>query len=205
VTNAHVSEEQLELYAVGKLSGEALDSLEDHLMVCSGCRTRLEEMDEYVATMRAGLRRVNAAERPTPLIAWPAWARDWRALSAAGAMAVLLVALLSPRLNLTEPRPELYSDVSLESARGLESVAHMPAGRGAALALDIATVEERSGLKAEVVDGGGGSVWSAPVTVDGQRGLVRVERALNTGTYWVRLFNSQGRQLREYALRVDPQ
>ena len=51
----HLNEDTLELIALNRLPEPNLAAAEEHLLVCDACRRALTEMDEYVATMRAGL------------------------------------------------------------------------------------------------------------------------------------------------------
>jgi|HubBroStandDraft_6_1064221.scaffolds.fasta_scaffold1998707_2 anti-sigma factor RsiW len=76
-TNAnHIPKEILERYALKRyalntLSSQETGQLEEHLLICQRCRTNLEELDEFVAVMRAAL----AASSPNP----PAVSRKKRA------------------------------------------------------------------------------------------------------------------------------
>jgi uncharacterized CHY-type Zn-finger protein len=49
----HAAEDDLENYAMRNLPAAGVESLEEHLLICSGCRDRLTAADEYVAAMRA--------------------------------------------------------------------------------------------------------------------------------------------------------
>lgn len=51
----HLGEEILEKYAMDKLSDWDNASVEEHLLICQQCRTRLENMDEFVAVMKEAL------------------------------------------------------------------------------------------------------------------------------------------------------
>jgi len=59
----HISEDDLELYAVGALSELVAERLEEHLLGCSKCQERLETMDEYVRAMRMAAERIGRDER----------------------------------------------------------------------------------------------------------------------------------------------
>jgi len=58
----HISEDELELYAVGRISVQAAEHLEAHLLGCSKCREQLESMDEYVRAMRMASVRIGREE-----------------------------------------------------------------------------------------------------------------------------------------------
>ncbi len=52
----HLSDEEIELYSLGRLTEPAISRLETHLLVCEHCRNRLEEEDAYIRAMRSALR-----------------------------------------------------------------------------------------------------------------------------------------------------
>jgi anti-sigma factor RsiW len=53
----HISEDLLELYSLGRLEEPQLAPVEEHLLICHDCLDRVEQMDEYVAALRAVLRK----------------------------------------------------------------------------------------------------------------------------------------------------
>ena len=55
---AHISDDDLERYAIGTLPETELAPLEEHLLICSDCRDRLEATERYVVAMRAAAARV---------------------------------------------------------------------------------------------------------------------------------------------------
>ncbi len=88
-THAHLSEEMLEEYALGRLRGVALAWVEEHLLICADCRNRLEETEAFIQAARGAARRLR--EQPLDLIHYTAdgpvrlWVRptpegDWEAL-----------------------------------------------------------------------------------------------------------------------------
>jgi anti-sigma factor RsiW len=54
----HVSEDDLERYAMRTLPAPEVETLEEHLLNCSACRDRLTEADEYVAAMRSAAAKI---------------------------------------------------------------------------------------------------------------------------------------------------
>ena len=54
----HMSEDDLERYAMKTLNVADLDRLDDHLLVCPECRKRLGETERYVLAMRAAAARL---------------------------------------------------------------------------------------------------------------------------------------------------
>ena len=61
----HISDDDLERYALEPLPEAELAPLEEHLLICSECRNRLEATEQYVMAMRAAaatLRKNETAE-----------------------------------------------------------------------------------------------------------------------------------------------
>lgn len=56
----HLTDEEVEEFVRKTLSGSALASVEEHLLVCEYCRRRVEALDRFVADLRAA---ANALER----------------------------------------------------------------------------------------------------------------------------------------------
>mgnify|MGYP001221531471 CR=1 FL=1 len=57
----HISDDDLERYAIGTVKDEAeLEALEKHLLVCGWCIDRAENAEGYVEAMRAALKRLRA-------------------------------------------------------------------------------------------------------------------------------------------------
>jgi len=61
--NAHGTEEQLELYALGRLPGSGQVRLEEHLLVCAACRDKLNEIGDFALAMRAAGKQLMADSR----------------------------------------------------------------------------------------------------------------------------------------------
>ena len=53
--NNHFPYQRWEEYAMGLLSEQQAEPLEEHLLVCSACQDLLAEADEYLAVVRAAL------------------------------------------------------------------------------------------------------------------------------------------------------
>jgi hypothetical protein len=54
----HAADDTLERYAMWTLPGPEVESLEEHLLICAGCRDRLKDTDEYVAAVKAAAVRI---------------------------------------------------------------------------------------------------------------------------------------------------
>ena len=59
---AHISDDDLERYAMLTLGEAEIERLEDHLLICPKCRERLDEIERYVAAMRAAAAKIRDSE-----------------------------------------------------------------------------------------------------------------------------------------------
>jgi hypothetical protein len=57
---SHQADDQLELYALGRLTEPEQAALEEHLLICEACRQRLEEAEAFAKAMRRAI-----ADSPT--------------------------------------------------------------------------------------------------------------------------------------------
>jgi hypothetical protein len=51
----HYSEPMWEDYAMGRLSGEECEPLEEHLLICPACQGLLAEVDQFIRAAKAAL------------------------------------------------------------------------------------------------------------------------------------------------------
>jgi hypothetical protein len=51
----HYSEPLWEDYAIGRLSDEECERLEEHLLICQACQDLLAEVDEFIQVMKAAV------------------------------------------------------------------------------------------------------------------------------------------------------
>jgi anti-sigma factor RsiW len=59
---AHISDDDLERYAMLMLGEAEIGRLEEHLLICPECRERLEETERYVVAMRAAAAKIRDSE-----------------------------------------------------------------------------------------------------------------------------------------------
>jgi anti-sigma factor RsiW len=195
-SQAHVSDERLEQYLLGRLPETEVNEVEDHLLVCPSCQDLLEETQEYMAAMK--LATAQALSQPQRDSLWSKWLRFASAIPkpalAAAACALFAFILLVPRNQRT-------ATVELESLRGPEAAAQAPANVRLTLRLSLVGMEAATGpFEVRVADAGGSIVARTSVAVDGSRAVAQVE-ALPPGVYWVRL-HDKGEIVREFGLSV---
>lgn len=66
----HVAEDVLEAYAMRKLSGRDVAPVEEHLLICPVCQTRLDEVQEFLRVVKAAAAAL--ARKPLHLREYPA-------------------------------------------------------------------------------------------------------------------------------------
>jgi hypothetical protein len=52
---SHPDDEQLELYALGRLNEPEQAVIEEHLLICEACRQRLDQIEAYAKAMRRAI------------------------------------------------------------------------------------------------------------------------------------------------------
>ena len=62
----HFADHVLERYAMGKLSNLAGALLEEHVLICEACQTRLVTIEEYLLVLRAALAALRTPTRIDP-------------------------------------------------------------------------------------------------------------------------------------------
>lgn len=70
VSVAHISDDDLEKFAMRTLPESACAALEEHLLVCPSCRDRLTATDEHVAAMKAAAKK-SVTKKTAPVAAPP--------------------------------------------------------------------------------------------------------------------------------------
>jgi len=210
----HVLEETLEAYAMGRLPEQELDRVDEHLLTCARCRTRLTETDERVRVMKIATHRLRTDELSFRKREQPWWERvagpvSKRPAWALGTIAVLGAILLLPGLR-TQNDPALYRDVSLTAMRGGEAAAPASGEARLRLHLDLGGISDTGPYAVVVVTAAGGEVWrSEPVpasVADRSKVEVALGQKLAAGRYWVRLHRAGvpgAEMLREYPLLVE--
>lgn len=173
---------------MGRLSEPLVSEVEEHLLVCAGCREKVDEAEKFSLAMKEAIAS-EPAEQPRRWLAFkaPVW------IAAAGFASVTLVAVLFllARQNSLPP----LATLQLSAMRG-------DAGSIAvARETDITLADAPQGMnpRVELVDASGSSVWSGSLT-DGAD--IRIRKRLSEGSYFVRLYDNSGKLLHEYAFRV---
>jgi hypothetical protein len=195
----HIEENLLDQYALGTIAAESIAELEEHLLICSICQSRLVEADQLLFLLREAVPLESA--RTTPQW-WNAF--DFRTSFLSGAAAVLS-ALLIMLITGDSHRAKLSPAILLmESLRGPGAGPVMTSATPSLLVFDVATQTNPADYEIEIVDAVGNQVLKRGAEVRDGRLAVLVER-LARGSYWVRLYRRQpARELSaEYSLRAE--
>ena len=186
---SHQTDEQLELYALGRLPEPEVAVVEEHLLACASCQERLDEVEPFAIAMRLAISsEPPASERP----AWFAWLRPQR-MWAVGFAAIMLTTVL-----YLHPGRKVQAFASLDLAAMRGDAPQVEPAQETDITLTDAPIQR--GLSAEVVDSTGVNVWSAQLGVD--RGKIRITKRLAPGSYFVRLLDQSGKLLHEYGFNV---
>jgi hypothetical protein len=201
--STHGTDDQLELYALGRLPDSDLPPLEEHLITCAACRERLDGIENFAAGMRdaAGLSSGLASGLPSgltakPQIDWFGWLRRPAFSMALGFVALLVVLGVFSR-GQTKFAPS--ASLQLTAMRG-EMPLTVPA-REFALTLSDAP-REGGPFRIEVVNAMGRSMWSGLAESSPAGVQARLTQRLASGDYFVRLYSPSGKVLREYGFRI---
>ena len=192
-TRCHVDAENLERYSMGTSPLDATPLIEEHLLICEGCRERLRETDAYLRAMRTSSEQVRRDEKGAQRREWriPAWFPVMVTLACGIALVVA-----TPRF-FRSPGPVVA--VSLTALRGSAGNS-APPGRELMLHPDLTGLAEDSSYRLEIVDRTGQTVRQGTLTR--ARNGIRV-RGLDAGLYFVRVYLPAGELLREYGLRIQ--
>jgi hypothetical protein len=195
----HPTEDDLELFSMGRLARHKQEPIEEHLLVCESCRKCVEELDQYTCALRTALRQIPPAPEPSRRTVWAAMLRPGRpAFALMAVCAVLLVVI--PAVRTTGRTAQ---SVELVATRGgSTAVAH--AGSPLELHLRADGLESNKSARIDVVDGTGEVQWTGTASLHEGKWLANVSRPLRSGSYFVRAYGlATSELLREYPLVVQ--
>jgi len=207
----HVTEEILEEYSFGRIYEPQLGLLEEHLLICPQCQSLLSDVDEYASLMKAGLASLQLERQASPVstagaasllrLALPQRSAANLLLAAAILLAMVGATAVFWRMRSADRLPA--ATVTLIALRGGEGdVARAPSSRPLNLVFDRTDLPPDLSYRAEVLSSAGRQVWSGNVQIADQSLSARVDAPLRAGVYWVRLYSSGGRLLREFGLNI---
>ncbi len=218
--NFHGTETQLEQYALARLPDPDLSVLEEHLLICTACQERLNEIEDFAIGMQEALGRndilgkqrtpgkkdVTRVEPARTATAsggtnWFAWLRAPAFSLAVAALAVVgVVAVFSGgRGRLARVRLAPVAALQLTADRG-EMPVVAPARE---LDLTLSRASREAGpFRAEIVDATGHAIWQGAANSNPAAVQIKVNRKLEPGVYFVRLYSGAAPTPHEYGFRV---
>jgi anti-sigma factor RsiW len=193
----HIDEELLDQYALGSLGRELLPAVEEHLLVCPDCQTRLAAADEFLGLFRVAATLPDARRRTFPSRLFSARVLTW---AGAAAMVVTVFFLMSGAFRQSPVAPAM---VFMHGLRGPEAAAAIPAGKPARLVFDLTPTGTAQDYEVRIVNLLGTQVLAAPVELsDGHLSILI--RKPKFGSYWVRVYRKANRELiAEFGLRAE--
>jgi hypothetical protein len=196
VESFHGTNDQLELYARGRLPESDLPVLEDHLLICKTCCEKLDEIGDFALGMQEAL-----VSAPVAQTAGWGWGLASLFRRPAFSMALAFVALLVVIGVFSNGRTQFAPSASLQltAMRG-EMPSTIPARE---FDLTLSDGPRDGGpFRIEVLNAAGASVWSG-LAESGPAGVrFKVTQRLGQGDYFVRLYSVSGKTLREYGFRI---
>jgi hypothetical protein len=192
----HGTEDQLELYARGRLPESDLPVLEDHLLICTTCQEKLDEIGDFALGMQEALG--TAVVPQTRGFGWGLASLFRRPVFS---MALAFVALIVVVGVFSNGRTQFAPSASLQltATRG-EMPSTIPA-REFDLTLSDGP-REGGPFRIQVVNAMGASVWGGLAESSPAGVQFKVTQRLGQGDYFVRLYSVSGKTLREYGFHI---
>ena len=192
----HIDDGLLDQYAVGTLPAEHLAHVEEHLLVCQDCQSRLDASEEFATLFQTAAVQSDARPQHRTLAFSLHPAAIW---SAAAAMLAILFFAAGP-LHKTPVTP---ATVFMQSLRGPDAPAKIAADRPALLVFDIVPDAAGNGYEAQIVNLVGVQIAAARVSPKDGR-LAALVEPLPRGSYWVRVLQTGNSEpIVEYGLRAE--
>ncbi len=193
----HIDDDLMDRYALGSVPEDLLARVEEHLLTCKLCQSRLIETDEFIQLFRAAATQLDA--RPVPLtrrlLTIPVL--RWAGAAAAAALVLFSISVASHR------SAPAAATVIMRSLRGPESPAVAPARQPVVLVFDVTPTAPAENYEARIVDLTGRQLLAMPMELKDGHLSIRIDN-LHSGSYWVRICLAADRNiLAEYGLRAE--
>ncbi len=209
-------EEEIEGYALGKMSASRAAAFEEHLLICHRCQDRLAELDAFVRALRAVAPRLREEDRKknfagARILPWIETLRHWgetlpRVPALAGMLLVVGLLVVVPwgfrRGNARLARtPAVVELEAYRSAPG--AVASGRSDRPLTIRTRAVGLPSSPSYLLEIASVTGQREWAQPVQDRGGWLEATTPRPLAPGQHFVRLYLPGGALVREFSLRVD--
>jgi hypothetical protein len=188
----HLEETTLEQYSMGSLAEDAATEVEQHLLICGDCCTKVTEADAYIRAMKGAVQELPAAPERSR------W--NLRFLVPTFAVCTLLIVAAIVKFPASVERSPVT--IALFTMRGTDTEAHGSARRPFALQPDLHGLPDSPSYRLDLVAFSGSPVWKGVLYVQPQPPTAIVP-AQSRGVYFVRVSLPSGELLREYALELS--
>jgi hypothetical protein len=202
-----LTETEVEDFVFDRLEPGVQGAVEEHLLVCEGCRQRVEEEQEFAQALKDSTRLDAAGDghfepsdddsgMPAP------WRRPAIWLAAIAAVLILAVYVVKPGRST----PPEDADVTLRALRGaLAAEGAAQVNQRLILHIERAGLPDLPAYRLALVNLDGKSLRSAILSggeIHREELVWRLGETLPAGSYWVRVSDGGGAPLRECALTV---
>ncbi len=170
---------------MGTLPDAAIPPVEEHLLCCSSCQSRLVEADDFLVHFRAAATQVELQTATFWQRLLNAQRFVWGGSAVVAAGLVLLMVSGEPRLSKAQP-----AMVLMQSLRGPEEQAQIAKGSPSLLIFDVAIPATHPSYDVEVVDTAGKQILKGQGIVKEDRLAFPIQR-LAPAAYWVRIYQKQ--------------
>ncbi len=198
---SHIKEDVLDQYAMGTLSGESVVEVEEHLLGCGLCQTRLVQADEFLALFSEAATYPDA-QRPSLLARIvPFRTGFWAGAATLAALAVFSFVSAPPRGRIETEKP---TTVLMEALRGPGSEPRVASGKSVLLLFDLTVPSPAARYEIEAVDTEGHPVLDTQADVRDDRVAGMFPKPAR-GSYWIRVYRTDSTRelLAEYGLDVE--
>jgi len=187
----HESEDRLELYALHRLPDSEVERVENHLLICNGCRDRLEEVSAFAFSMRQTLSDEPVTESNTR------WFGRWLGRSFAVMVLVAGIYRISADAHVVP-----VASLQLTALRGSDVKTVVRARE-----LDLAFTDAPASSRLDIVDVDNVTVWTGTLRPVAERAEARIAQAritqvLSPGEYFARVYTGARQPLHEYQFKV---
>ena len=190
----HLTEVAMELFSLDRLvSEESLATIEEHLLVCPHCQTKLEKMDTFHRAAKTSLSHLAPAGTDSGS------SPPSRQISNYAIAAAIAFVLIPAAFVLRRPAQDTYF-LELAATRAAK-LPDAPAGRPLNVHLLTNGLPNQS-LRATLVNAQGKELAGAPID---PKTLLLPTPPLAAGVYFLRLFDEPtGQLLSEFTFQVQP-
>lgn len=198
----HGTDDQLEAYALGQLATSdqpGLEVLEEHLMICSTCRDRLDGVEAFTSGVKDafGSSSAIAFSKQTDLFSWLPWPKASLAMALLALVAIIFI------FSRAQTQFAPVANLQISATRG-EMPVTAPA-RELDLTLLNAPTDSRS-FRALIVNATGRTVWSGQASQSKDAAAsslqLKAQQPFESGDYFLRLYGESGSVVREYGFRI---